>query len=93
MIGLGNPKVIIFFVAFFPQFIDATRGSQAVQILLLGSIFCVVGVLSDLAFDCGADTLGAWLARRHRTGSRPVKPRIEGVAYLGLAAWAAIHTT
>ena len=92
-IGLGNPKMIIFFVAFFPQFIDATRGSQAVQILLLGSIFWGVGVLWDLAFACCAGTLGAWLARRPRMGSRPVKPRIEGVAYLGLAAWAAIHTT
>ncbi|HVD90336.1 MAG TPA: LysE family translocator, partial [Jatrophihabitantaceae bacterium] len=34
-IGIANPKVAIFFVAFFPQFLDPHRGSTTTQILVL----------------------------------------------------------
>jgi threonine/homoserine/homoserine lactone efflux protein len=86
IVGLGNPKMLIFFVAFFPQFVDPARGSEVLQILLLGSIFWVLGALWDLIFACLSGTIGNWLERRPRV--RKAQPRAEGVAYLGLAAWA-----
>jgi threonine/homoserine/homoserine lactone efflux protein len=90
-VGLGNPKMMIFFVAFFPQFVDPARGSAAVQILLLGTIFWVLGVVWDLAFAYLSGTIGTWLERRPRI--RQVQPRVEGLAYLGLAVWAAVGGT
>src|SRR6195952_2805839 len=88
IVGLGNPKMMIFFVALFPQFVDASRGSEALQILLLGAIFWTIGVLWDLTFAYLSGTIGSWLERRPRI--QAATPRIEGFAYLGLATWAAI---
>lgn len=87
MVGLGNPKMVIFFLAFFPQFVHPAQGSRAGQMLILGAVFWVIGVLWDLAFACASGEIGAWLQRRPRI--RAAQPRLEGLAYLGLAGWAA----
>lgn len=88
LVGLGNPKMVIFFLAFFPQFIRPAQGSQAAQMLILGAVFWLIGAIWDLAFACASGTIGSWL--RHRPRIRAAQPRLEGLAYLGLAAWAAI---
>ena len=87
IVGLGNPKMVIFFLAFFPQFIHPAAGSRAVQMLILGAVFWVIGAIWDLAFACASGTIGTWLRRRPRI--RVTQPRLEGLLYLGLAAWAA----
>ncbi len=48
-----NPKVILFFLALFPQFIDPDRGSVLMQSLELVTIhaFCGVAVLSAVALS------------------------------------------
>src|SRR5215470_10144142 len=43
IVGLGNPKMVIFFLAFFPQFIHPTQGPAAIQVLILGDVFWVIG--------------------------------------------------
>jgi threonine/homoserine/homoserine lactone efflux protein len=78
----------IFFLAFFPQFIQPGRGSQTVQVLILGGVFWIIGAAWDLAFACASGTIGSWLDRRPRL--RAAQPRVEGLAYLGLAGWAAL---
>lgn len=88
IVGLGNPKMVIFFLAFFPQFIHPAQGPAAAQILILGTVFWIIGAIWDLAFACASGTIGAWLQRRPRV--RAAQPRLEGLAYLGLAGWAAI---
>jgi len=45
-VGLTNPKTIVFFVAFLPQFADA-GGPVGVQTLLLGVVFGMLAVASD----------------------------------------------
>jgi len=47
IVNVLNPKAALFFFAFLPQFVDASRGSVALQILLLGTLFAVMGVVSD----------------------------------------------
>jgi threonine/homoserine/homoserine lactone efflux protein len=87
-VGLGNPKMVIFFVAFFPQFVDPSRGSEAVQILVLGALFWVLGVLWDVAVAYLSGTIGTWLQQRPRL--QAAQPRVEGSVYLCLAGWAAV---
>jgi threonine/homoserine/homoserine lactone efflux protein len=39
VMNLTNPKVLIFFLAFLPQFADPGRGPVAPQIAALGAVF------------------------------------------------------
>ena len=55
---------------------------------MLGTIFWLIGAVWDLAFACASGTIGTWLHRRPRL--QAAQPRVEGLAYLGLAGWAAI---
>jgi threonine/homoserine/homoserine lactone efflux protein len=83
-----NPKVAIFFLAFLPQFIDARRGSVALQIVLLGLIFNVGGTLVNLAVAYAGGTLGE-LLRRNQTIAR-LQRRFTGMIFVGLGlrlAW------
>jgi len=43
-INLTNPKVIVFFVTFLPQFIDANDPTASGQMLFLGLFFLVIGI-------------------------------------------------
>jgi threonine/homoserine/homoserine lactone efflux protein len=88
LVGLGNPKMMVFYLAFLPQFIHHERGSETVQILVLGGVFWIIGAVWDLAFACASATIGNWLRRRPRIAA--FQPGAEGLAYLGLAGWAAI---
>jgi threonine/homoserine/homoserine lactone efflux protein len=83
-----NPKVAIFFLAFLPQFIDARRGSVAMQIVLLGLIFNVGGTLVNLAVAYAGGTLGELLRRNQRIAR--LQRRFTGVIFIGLGlrlAW------
>jgi threonine/homoserine/homoserine lactone efflux protein len=88
IVGLGNPKMAIFFLAFFPQFIHPAQGSNVEQILILGAVFWVIGVVWDLGIAWGSGSIGNWLHNRPRVDA--AKPRAEGATYLALAGWAAI---
>ena len=86
LVELGNPKVALFFLAFFPQFVHADRGAAWVQVLVLGAVFCLVGLVSDSLYAIASGTLRARLGANTRllNGSR----RAGGAVYLGLGAWA-----
>ncbi len=43
-INLTNPKVIVFFVTFLPQFIDANDPAASAQLLFLGLFFLLIGI-------------------------------------------------
>jgi threonine/homoserine/homoserine lactone efflux protein len=87
LVGLTNPKMAMFFLAFFPQFVDPSRGSAAGQILILGLVFWVIGVIWDLALAWASGSIGSWLhARPHIDAG---KRHAEGVTYLALAGWSA----
>jgi len=65
VVGATNPKTIVFFVAFLPQFIDGTAPA-APQLLLLGALFGVMAVCSDGCWALLASRARDWFARKPR---------------------------
>ncbi len=62
-VGLTNPKTIVFFAAFLPQFIDES-GPAAPQLLFLGLVFAVMAVGSDTCWALAASRARDWFARK-----------------------------
>ncbi|MDJ0346651.1 LysE family translocator [Streptomyces sp. H10-C2] len=60
LVGVANPKTIVFFAAVLPQFVDRDQGHVAVQMLLLGLVFNVIAVASDSAWGLVAATARGW---------------------------------
>jgi threonine/homoserine/homoserine lactone efflux protein len=79
-----NPKVALFFLAFLPQFVDARRGSVALQILFLGVVFNLGGTLVNLGVAYAGGTLGDLLRRSPRFAL--VQKWFTGMVFIGLGA-------
>ncbi|MBW9056247.1 LysE family translocator [Rhizobium mesosinicum] len=81
--NLTNPKVLVFMLAFLPQFVDPHNGwPVAAQLLILGGMQKLSGfiVLALVAF--GAGGLGNWLSRRPHL--LVWQKRFTGLVMLGL---------
>ena len=84
VVNTFNPKVALFFLSFLPQFIDADRGSAALQSLVLGSTFVVLGCISDSLFAILASALRGTLLRGK---SLPFVQRyVAGSVFIALGA-------
>jgi len=75
-----NPKVILFMLAYLPQFTDPAIGPIWQQILILGCIFSVTGTLVTMGYGTAAGVLGARLSRRMH-----LLNRVAAVMFGGLA--------
>ena len=64
--NLANPKVVLFYLAFFPQFLTTGGGALPVtaQMLLLGGLFIMIGLLVDGTVGVAAGLLSDRLLRR-----------------------------
>lgn len=84
LVGLGNPKVAVFFLAILPQFINPD-GNFIIQFLILGLIFEVVGTISDSGYVLGAAAVRQWILNSPSRLSRIIA--VGGVMILGVAFW------
>ncbi len=84
VVNLTNPKIIVFVLAFLPQFVDPSRGSPLLQFLLLGAILNLGGMMVNGAVGGCAGAIGSWLSTR--AGFARAFQRLTGVIFLGLAA-------
>jgi threonine/homoserine/homoserine lactone efflux protein len=66
VVGLGNPKVIVFFAAVLPQFVDRAAGHVTLQLLVLGALFAGIALISDSVWAVAAGSARAWLGRSPR---------------------------
>ncbi len=83
-----NPKVAIFFLAFFPQFIQPENGNPQLQMLFLGFTFIVLTFIGFNLVGWFAGSVGNWLKRKPNAG-RWIH-RLAGSVLIGLGlklAW------
>lgn len=77
-----NPKVTLFFIAFLPQFVNASAGHIPAQMLLLAAIFILqaLAIFSVVALFSGM--VGAFFQRRKSAAT--IMNRLAGTAFIGL---------
>lgn len=63
IVGLMNPKTILFFVAFLPQFTAPGAGRVALQMIALGVVFGALAICSDSIWVLVAGKARQWFAR------------------------------
>ncbi|MBN3728655.1 LysE family translocator [Burkholderia sp. Ac-20379] len=85
-----NPKVVLFFISFFPQFVAADSAHKTLAFLALGGVFSLQGLIWSVVV--------AWVAgsvTRRLAGNSAVKTwldRLVGSAFVGLGLRLAVAT-
>lgn len=90
VISIFNPKIAIFFLAYLPLFTDPALGSVTLQLAVLGSLYCVLSVISDGAYAILASGASGWF--RDRMLNSPVMRYLTGSIFVGLGVHAALAT-
>ncbi|SCK58761.1 Threonine/homoserine/homoserine lactone efflux protein [Variovorax sp. HW608] len=62
-VALSNPKSLLFFAAFLPQFVDTAR-AQGTQYLILGAVFVGIDTCVMLGYAMAGTQAVRWLSQR-----------------------------
>jgi homoserine/homoserine lactone efflux protein len=84
-VGLSNPKTLLFFGAFFPQFMNP-QASFAGQVLLMGATAMTVAAISDSLYAVMASGARQALTRRRAR----LMARASGGMLIGGGLWLAL---
>lgn len=84
VVGISNPKVALFFLAFFPQFIHPEAGPVATQVLVLGAVIVAIGTVLDIGYGVLGGVVRARLGHRSGSGGARRARRAVGLTYIGL---------
>ena len=87
VVNILNPKTALFFLAFLPQFVDQGAGHVGLQVLALGGIFMLLGLLSDGTYALAGAAARGWLRSRLLDSRR--QRYVTGGVYVTLGAAAA----
>ncbi|WP_175960273.1 LysE family translocator [Burkholderia pyrrocinia] len=86
--NLLNPKMALFVLALFPQFVRPGHGSIAVQILVLATVLNLIGLVVNGAVILSASRLSQRIGARRRPSKLP--QYLLGTVFVGLAARLAV---
>lgn len=81
--NLANPKVILFYLAFVPQFLTPGGWAVSAQIVVLGAVLIAIGLVMDGMVGIAAGTFSAMLLRKPKFQRR--LKELSAVIFGGLA--------
>jgi threonine/homoserine/homoserine lactone efflux protein len=82
--NLLNPKMALFVLALFPQFVRPEAGSIAAQILILATVLNLIGLVVNGLVIAAASRIGSFFSGDNRF--RRVPQMVLGTVFAGLAA-------
>jgi len=88
LVALSNPKTLLFFGAFFPQFIDP-RGDHTLQIAIMGLTALAFAAVSDSAYALLSGRAGRLLSRQRVR----LLSKVSGGFLIGGGLWLALSRT
>ena len=77
-----NPKVVLFFLSFLPQFVDVSRGSMELQLGLLGLLFTAQAAVLFGLLGYFSGSVGGWINRKPQVGKW--LDRLAGTVFIAL---------
>jgi threonine/homoserine/homoserine lactone efflux protein len=83
---MSNPKALVLFGAFFPQFIDPA-GDYVAQVMVLGVTAMAVAFVFDTAYAVLAGRAGAMLSKKRVQ----LVSRLSGACLIGGGVWLALQ--
>ena len=63
-VNLTNPKVLLFFITFLPQFVDSHDPNVRAKLIFLGVYFVIINIPLSIVMILGAERLVNWLKAR-----------------------------
>jgi threonine/homoserine/homoserine lactone efflux protein len=83
IMNVSNPKVVIFFLAFLPQFVDESYGSISMQLIILGFLFMLATLLIFGGIALLAGRYSQYL--NHSESGRMVLNRLVSMVFVMIA--------
>lgn len=77
-----NPKVVLFFLSFLPQFVVTGRGDESMQLAQLGLVFTAQAAVLFGLLGYFSGAIGRWIQRTPRVGVW--LDRVAGAVFVGL---------
>ena len=81
--NLVNPKALLFFMVFLPQFVDPSRGSVPLQLVQLGVVLSMAALAFNTLLGACSGQVGRWL--NSRPGAARFQSGLLAAVMLGLA--------